>query len=157
MRFSWLLLPLGALTMLPRLAMPDLPVPTDKRAALDAIADILRGHGYATRLEDRKTMDNVRATRGACSLSIAVETSSGVLIDLFGSIQPPDRPTRLVYRGGEAQDLPRLRPAVEFYAQRQFARFGIAMPVAPVVMISADPTCDIDPDLFTRLRTYPAL
>lgn len=155
MRFSWLIAPLLAVTLVPRsIAGPSVAAEDRPRALADA-AGILENRGYATRIEVRDGPDYVLATKDDCQLAVSAGPSADKGLDLFRQRHGKDRRISLFYRDEFVAAPPRLRPLIDYYAYRHFSPLGLAKSYPPLVMIAASARCDISAVPWHLLRLHP--
>lgn len=141
-----ILLVLGALTLGLRLATGDEPPRPAQDEFQNALAADLQRAGFATRAMRIGTLRAIEARRADCSLSIGAEIFHGVKLGAFAAFQPDGRKVRIYYHGWQ-QDYPRLRALLSQYVNRYLSAFGIDSSFAPVILLAAEPRCD--------LRTIP--
>lgn len=155
MRFSWVAVPLLALTLSLRL-MAGSPTTTEDRER--AIADtraLLEQHGYQARIDVRGGPDAVLAARGDCALAASAGPVSDEGLDLFRRRYAQGRDIALFYRSGFVSAAPRLRSAIDFYAYRHLSPLGFEKSYPPLVMIAATGQCDLAGIPWQQLRLHP--
>ncbi len=156
MRFSLLLLPALALVLIPRIMASEAVAPLrDDARLLQDMAAVLGQQGYTAVVERRLSMNNVQAVRGDCTLSAMGDFSTGSRLSAFRLIQPAGRAVQFNYRGEWHTAQPRLRPVLDYYLQQALVRAGVRYDYSPVVMVSADPACDLAALDLHGLRLFP--
>lgn len=138
----FLLATLAALTLGPRIAHGDRPPVPDLDGFQHDLAAHLQAAGFTTEELWLGTLRSVEARRGDCSLAAAAEIFHGAKTDAFVAIQPAGRVLH-VYHDGWHADYPRVRPLLAQYTQRYLTTFGLHSSFAPVVLVAADPACDL--------------
>jgi hypothetical protein len=155
-RISMLLVPALALALIPRIMASDADVShPDIGRLLRDMSAAFGQQGYTAVIERRLSMDNVQAERGDCSLSAMADFTTGSRLSAFRLIQPAGRNVQFNYRGEWRPARPRLRPALDYYLQQALARVGMRYDYSPVMMVSADPACDLATLDLHSLRLFP--
>lgn len=143
MRLGWLeagaALAIG-LSLAVKLAVLNVEVAEDQREALRDLEADLSSLGYAASVP-RADLPIVHGERGKCSFNARLLDPHGLFRDTELLKLPKGWDVHYGWRGSWQADLPRFGPLVEYYVARQVARFGIKARHAPVVMLSAAPTC----------------
>jgi hypothetical protein len=144
-----------ALSLALKLAVQDVAVEEDQRAATLALASALASHGYAV-TADRPDLPIVQAQRNGCRFTARVLDSHGTYRDTELLKLPRGWTVHYVWRGGIDASLPRIGPLAVYYFARELARVGLAAGRTPVVMLSVQPGCALpDPaalDIALKLR-----
>ncbi|WAT18975.1 hypothetical protein OZN62_05245 [Aurantiacibacter sp. MUD11] len=115
------------------------------------LATHLQAAGYSTRPVRVGTLRAVEAQRSDCHLSAAAEVFHGAKTDAFFRLQPDGRGA-FVHYGGFIEDYPRLEPLVGQYVHRYLTSFGIESPFTPVILVAAEPGCEVGTLDFGDLR-----
>lgn len=156
MRASYWLLPLLLLAALgPRLAYADSIGSADSDRVLTDIAATLQRAGFTTRLEDRERIDNIAAARSGCALIATAETR-GSRLTLLAANQPSHWRQHLFFKGREVTAYPRWQLTLNAYLQQQLGRIGISYAYRPMVVVVAEPTCDLRGVTFADVMIRPA-
>jgi len=143
MRAAWL--SAGAALMIVvslglKLAVLDVAVEEDQRAAVQALVTALAGQGYVAEVP-RADLPIAKAQKSACNLTARILDPHGIFRDTELLKLPRGWSVAYSWRGTWQTSLPRLGPLVEYYIARQLARFGAAARHAPVIMLSIQPGC----------------
>lgn len=146
-----LMLVLAVATLAPRIVTGDEPPVPDQDGFQHDLALQLESAGFATEELRLGTLRSVEARRGDCSLAAAAEIFHGAKADAFVAVQPEGRELHVHYHGW-GRDYPRVRPLVSQYVRRYLATAGLADGFAPVVLVAADPACDLTELPISELR-----
>lgn len=116
---------------------------------LDTLARSMRDDGFPPKID--ATRPFVIGVRGGCRVKAR-------LVDPYGTqryaLAQNDRrfgALYYAYRGEWGREPPQVRPLLEYYAQRELARLGIATVAAPVVSIALDRGCPAMPRVRSQL------
>lgn len=154
MRPSLILLALLTMVTLgSRIVTGDAPPVPDQDRFQHELAGLLQSEGFATEELRLATLRSVEARRGDCSLAAAAEIFHGAKFDAFAAIQPEGRELHVFYAGWHS-DYPRLRPLLAQYVQRYLTTFGLSSSFAPVVLVAAEPTCELSALGMSDLRMH---
>lgn len=128
----------------------EAPVP-DQDGFRHELALQLQAAGFTTEEVRVGTLRSIEARQGDCSLAAAAEIFHGARVDAFVAEQPPGRHLHVYYDGWGAT-YPRLQPLLTQYSQRYLATAGLSDSFAPVVLVAADPACDLASFEISELR-----
>ncbi|ANK12158.1 hypothetical protein [Erythrobacter neustonensis] len=155
MRFSWLIAPLLAVTLVPRLMAGPSVAAEDRPRALADTVRMLELRGFTAQIETRDGPDAVLAAKDDCRLAVSAGPSADKGLDLFRQRYGKSRNVSLFYRDGFVTAPPRLRPLIDYYGYRHFSPLGLARSYPPLVMIAASGRCDIGAVPWHLLRLHP--
>ena len=155
MRFSWLAVPLVALTLAWRLAAAAQPVGEDADRIVADTAALLAESGFRTSIDVRDGPDAVLGARGACQLAVVPAVPSYGGIALFRRRYAEGRRVSLFYRDRFVAELPRWRATTDYYLQRAARPFGMSLPYPPLVLLATGPQCDPGEVDWGRLQFVP--
>lgn len=123
-----------------KLAVLDVAVAEDQRAALRDLGAALTAQGYTVNVP-RPDLPIVRGEHAGCAFTVRVLDPHGIYRDTELLKLPRGWTVAYGWRGDWQTSLPRLGPLVEYYVARQLARFGVRARHAPVIMLSNQPAC----------------
>ncbi len=155
MRFSWLVLPVVAVTLTWRLAIASEPLAEDRNRMLVDISAALAEQGFTTRIDWRDGPDAVFAARAGCALVVAAEIPSQGGFELFNRRYGAGRTVVMFYHSAFVAEFPRWRMAWTYYLQRHLAPYGFELPYPPLVLIAAGAGCNPGAIDWGRLRFHP--
>lgn len=112
----------------------------DSAGALRSLASNLQASGYTVQLELAKRT-RVTATRDSCRMVIRLldphATNRQATLERLST----EGRVAYIWQGSMQDSLPRFRPLLDFYWERELARLGLAASRQPVWIAALGPTC----------------
>jgi hypothetical protein len=136
------------------LANRAVPEP-DATRVRSGLSGLLVKSGFSVRGEPHGFAILVRAERPGCTILAGDYDPHGTFEEVFRQFARPIGPLRYAYRGRSLESAPKLRPLLEYYAQRELRRLGFAPERRPIVAYAASPRCDLRDLAWQRVATVP--
>lgn len=131
------------------------PVEADPVLFGAATSGMLAAEGFVVTREDRPIGVVVQAVRGSCRMRVREYPADGTFTATFAQQGSGIGPLRFVFRGQIYDEVPKVRPLIEYYGRRAVQRLGLAVPRAPILAIAASPGCDVTVLPWQRIATLP--
>lgn len=137
------------LLWLPRNVYPD------RERLLAEIEQRLASAGLATTTPWTAAPFRIRATGGRCTMIVQQLDVEAAEKSIFVERARTVGPVRYLYDNALRPDFPRTGTVLRDQLQRQAARLGIAIPIAPIIGVAASPGCPDPAPLFADLALRP--